>query len=165
VAIFVRDAAGRLLSKISSTSTDAVGRFAYDGVAPGRVTVSARGTGVAAGDSAPVTVRAGEATEVELTVEPGTVLIVTVFDGAGEPVRATLTVSDAEGRNVEGMYGELAVQELLTEGISTRTHKVGPLAAGKYVVRATARDGREAKKKPVILKGQAERKLKLRLRD
>ena len=163
VAIFVRDGAGRLLANISSTSTDAVGRFEYEGVAPGLVTVSARGDGVAAGDSAPVEVRAGAATSIELTVEPGTLLVVTVVDKAGEPVRASLVVTDAAGRAVEGMYGEAAVEKLFAEGISSREHKVGPLAAGKYVVRATARDGREARK-PVTLKGQKERKLKLKLR-
>ena len=52
----------------------------------------------------------------------------------------------------------------MSEGVSTLVHRVGPLAPGKYVVTATHADGRSASKS-VRLRGQDERKLRVRLKD
>jgi hypothetical protein len=55
-----------------------------------------------------------------------------------------------------------AMREAFAQGVSSTERKIGPLPAGKYVVTATAPDGKSTKK-PVTLKGQDERKLIVRI--
>jgi hypothetical protein len=54
------------------------------------------------------------------------------------------------------------VEGLLTEGLSSTQSRIGPLPPGEYKVTATAFDGRSASK-PVHLRGQDERGIKLRI--
>jgi hypothetical protein len=53
--------------------------------------------------------------------------------------------------------------ERYSGGLGEAVQRVGPLSAGTYQVRAIAEDGRTAER-PATLNGQAERKLKLRLK-
>jgi hypothetical protein len=162
VAIFVRDAAGRAISTSGCTS-DAAGRFTYAGIAPGRVTASAKGARLAGPESATVEIQSGETSHVELSVAPGTFLRVSLLDGEKE-VRARLRVLDEAGRRVDDLFAFEDLAALLSEGFSSRTRRVGPLAPGKYTLVATSLDGKDAKKSVMIEAGQEERIVKLRLK-
>ena len=162
-AIFVRDETGNLLERFSMISSDGSGSFKYTGLAPGTYTVSARTADLASFESERVEVREKAATAVRITLEAGTVLRIAIVDKSGENVRARISVRDPNGNEVTGM---IAFQEILDASgnlYSTTEHKVGPLPPGRYVVTAFADDGRTVSK-PVNLSGQAERKLKVRLK-
>jgi len=163
-SVLVRDAGGSFIEPWSLTATDAGGRADYAGLAPGEYTLSARVGQLAAADSEPVKVPEGGTAKAELTVELGTVLWVKVLDrAAGEGVRARVTVTDAEGREVSGVFSLEDLQRLYSSaGFSTTEYRVGPLAPGKYEVLAET-DGKRARKR-VTLRGDPERKLTLRVR-
>jgi len=162
VSIFVRDAAGRAISA-SSCTTDGAGRFTYRGIAPGRVTASAKSSKLVSPESEAVEILPGQTTEIELVVVTGTFLEVSLLDGDQE-VRARLRVQDEEGRRVDGLFAMEDIASLLSEGFSSRQRRVGPLAPGKYTLLATSLDGKDAKKTVTVSAGQEERTVKLRLR-
>jgi len=162
-SIFVRDSNGHLLDRMSMIVSAADGSFQYTGVAPGEYQVSARGKGLASGDSAPVHVRSGEKASAELVLDAGTKLEVEVVDDDEKPVDAQLTVVDSRGRDMQGMFGWTELASGLSEGFANSHQVIGPLSPGAYTVSAVAQDGRKASKS-VNLDGQPERKLKLRVR-
>jgi hypothetical protein len=161
-SVFVRAVDGELLNPFSTTTTDAGGRFEFSGCAPGQYTVCARLDLRASPETGPVGVVEGEQTELELTLSSGTILRVVIEDGEGLPARAKVRVFDEAGREVGSMLGTESMQTLFTEGFSSTEHRAGPLPSGKYRVEATAAEG--SAKKSVTLRGQDERKLKLRLK-
>ncbi len=161
-SVFVRDEAGRA-SSFSACTTDAAGRFTYSGIAPGRVTASARTGSLASADSEPLEIHAGETSTVELVLQTGSFLIVSLLDG-DRPVRARLLVLDEQGRRVDDLVSLEDVQALFSQGFSSRERRIGPLPPGKYTATATAPDGKDAKKSVVVEPGQEERHVKLRLR-
>jgi protocatechuate 3,4-dioxygenase beta subunit len=161
-AVFVRDEAGRLVDSFTGTQSDAGGRFTYRGIAPGTYTVSARGESQACADGSRITVRSGEPTEVELALEPATMVVVTIESATGVASRARVRVLDEEGREYAAMTTPAAMEAAFTQGFSTREHRIGPVPPGSYTVIATTFDGVE-KKKPISLRGQEERRVRLDL--
>ncbi|HVS08391.1 MAG TPA: carboxypeptidase regulatory-like domain-containing protein [Planctomycetota bacterium] len=159
-SVYVRDAQGRIVQ--SAIQADAGGRFRFDGAGPGGYTLLARKGDLASRESAAVDVDEGETSEVELVLEPGTLLRVSVEDGEGASVRAALSVTDERGRELARLMGRDTLEAMMSEGFSSTEQRVGPLPAGRYTVRATASDGRSATR-PVTLAGQGERRVKLRL--
>jgi protocatechuate 3,4-dioxygenase beta subunit len=162
-AIFVYDDQGHVLSPISMCNSDSRGRFIYSGISPGTYTVAAVLNGTCSPTSAPVRVDLGTEPEVHLRLDAGTTLVVILEDREGNAVRARVRVVDAAGREVGTRMSADRLADLLGEGFSTREQRFGPLPPGKYRVIATAEDGRGANK-PVTIKGQDERKVKLRLK-
>jgi hypothetical protein len=162
VTIFVRDAAGRAISASGCTS-DAAGRFTYPGIAPGRVTASGRSPKLVSSESAAVEIRAGETSQIELVVNPGTFLVVSLLED-DKPVRARLRVVDEAGRRVDDLLSMEDFVSVLSEGFSSRERRIGPLAPGKYTLVATALDGKDAKKPVLVEAGQEQRIVKMRLR-
>jgi hypothetical protein len=162
VTIFVRDFAGRAISA-SGCVSDAAGRFTYSGIAPGRVTASARSQKLVGPESAAVEIRAGETSQIELVVGPGTFLVVSLLED-DRPVRARLRVVDESGRRVDDLLGMEDFVTMLSEGFSSRERRIGPLAPGKYTLTATTLDGKDAKKSVMVEAGQDERNVKLRLK-
>lgn len=160
VALFVRDANGALLARVSSVNTDANGRFVYRGLPQGEVFVEARGNS-AATDPVRVTVREDERTELDLRLSDSTTLIVRAEDAAGNPIRMRLSVKDEAGREVSGLRAMSSFQESMARGLNTTEREVGPLPPGKYEVLGTDDQGRQ-KQRSVTLKGQKERILRLR---
>ncbi|MFN0009841.1 MAG: carboxypeptidase regulatory-like domain-containing protein [Planctomycetota bacterium] len=162
VAVFVREASGKLVDGFSMVTTKADGTARYAGLGPGTYTVSARKELLASADSARVKLDEGGSAEVKVALQPGTMLIVSTVGAESAPVRASVEVTDEDGREVGGMISLAEVMELLgAGGISSTEHKVGPLPQGKYKVKATSSDGKTVSK-PVSLTGQAERKLTIR---
>jgi hypothetical protein len=162
-AIFVRDENGHLLDRLSMIQSAADGTFEYEGVAAGEYLVSARGKGQASAESAPVRVPKGGSASVELVLQPGTRLVVEVIDDDGNPVVARITVTDARGREQQGMLGFAEMASGFSEGFDSSKQTIGPLPPGPYTVTAVSDSGQKTSK-PVTLDGQPERKLKLRLR-
>jgi hypothetical protein len=139
------------------------GAFKYEGVSAGEYVVSARGKNLASVESTPVRVPKAGTASVELVLHPGTKLVVEAMDDDGNPVQANITVTDARGREMQGMLGFAEMASGFSEGFDSSKQTIGPLPPGSYTVTAIA-DGGKKTSKPVNLDGQAERKLKLRLR-
>ena len=160
-SIFVEDSAGSWVDALSMISTGADGRFEIDGIPEGRATVFARAKGLAS-LGVQTTVTRDSDNELELLVQTGTELILRPIGKDNQPVKATVRVVGPDDREFHGL---MALEEIMsgTRGWSSTEQIVGPLPPGKYVVFAELPDGRKVKK-TVTLKGQAQRKLKLRLR-
>lgn len=161
-SIFVRDADGRLLELLSFQATNATGRFEYGGLAPGDYTVTARTDSLASTSGERIRIRSGETTETTVTMDAGTVLIVTLADKSGEDIRCRVSVTDEDGREMNGMLGLSELMERATRGIVGTEQRIGPLPRGRYEVRAFAEDGRTASR-AVRLFGRETKKFRLRL--
>ena len=164
-SVFVRDEAGHALEPFSMMATDASGRCRYEGLAPGSYTVLARTATHSSVEVGPVRVVEGARDSVELTLEQGTILWIQLKQrrGQGEPLRGSVRVVDEHGRDMAHLLGMADIQYLYgSGGFSPTEHRLGPLPPGRYVVHAEA-EGRRASK-PVVLRGEAERKLIVRLR-
>jgi len=157
-SVFFRDAAGRVVARVSGTVTDAAGRFERKGLAPGVYTLSARSEGAAAGDEVEVVVQSGRTASVELGLDAGTTVLVSLEGADGAQLRARVEVLDEEGREVGGLWTLRALQAIFNQGASTSfEQRLGPLPAGRYTVRATTADGRSAER-TVRLRGRGEEK-------
>ena len=163
-AIFLRDGEGNSLDRFSFVATDAAGQFSYPGLTPGDYLVTARGEGLVSTEGASARVRAGEDADVQLTVDAGTMLVVSLSDKLGNPVECSVEVLDSEGHQVNGMW---SMSELMAAfsagGFSSLEQKVGPLPPGKYRVLATSSDGLSANKPVTLRSSMSTRKLSLRL--
>lgn len=163
-AIFVRDADGNLLERVSMTMSDASGRYSVGGIAAGEYTVSARLGQLASVEGTPARVRAGEKTQADLRMQPATVLAISLVDEDNQPTRAAIVVVDAAGRQVNGMLSFQDMVDTMQRGFTPLEQRVGPLPPGSYKVIATAANG-VSKTKPVTLNGQPERTLRIKLKE
>jgi protocatechuate 3,4-dioxygenase beta subunit len=161
-SIFVRDAQGRTINPMSSCTTDADGKFRFDGAAPGNYTLIARREELSSRDSAPVAARAGQPATVELVLETGTMLKVSVEDKEGKTVRASVSVVDSAGREYANLMSTEAFGQMFADGFSSTERRIGPLPPGKYRVTATDDQGK-SESKPLNLSGQAERDMRIKL--
>jgi hypothetical protein len=164
-AVFLRDADGRFVERFAMVASDAGGRFSYGGIAPGEYSLSLRNSTLVTPNDVGVTIREGEESSVELGLGPGTMLHVLLSDEAGNAVDCAVSVRDAAGRQVNGVWSLADLMAMMQSGeFSSKEQRVGPLPPGEYHVEAIAVDGRRATK-PVQLSGQPERKLNLRIKD
>jgi protocatechuate 3,4-dioxygenase beta subunit len=155
--IFVRDAQGELLARKSTCGSGDNGEFVYRGLAPGTYTVSARVGNRVARESANVSVRDGEKAHMDLVVDAGLSLRVSAVDKSEKPLKAGISVKDERGFELGSILSADAMEDFLTGAISSTEQKFGPLPAGKYVVTATAADGKSGRQS-VTLNGQSELK-------
>lgn len=164
-AIFVREAqSGEMLERFSLLTTGAQGLCEYGGLAEGRYTVSARKGGRVSQETAAVTVRRDGESTVQVVLEEGTLLKLELLDEEGLPLRADYSVRDADGREYQGLFAMEDLMEVLGKvDLAFNQPQVGPLPPGEYRVEARSADGRSAER-PVSLRGQSERILRLRLR-
>lgn len=162
-SIFVRDESGRMLEPFSMVVTNGAGRCDYGGVAPGRVTVTARSGVLTCTETAPIQVPEGGSRSVHLELEAGTILWVALRDKSGAPTTAAVSVTDEDGREMTGAIGMSDLQALYMEGqFSPNEHRLGPLPPGKYTVTAVI-DGIVVDKL-ARLRGEAQKKVTLRAR-
>ena len=161
-SIFVRAEDGTLLERISLQTSGPGGTYDYRGLAPGDYTISARTREEASGEELPVRVRPGAATEVDLVLDPATMVEVIVTDDEGTPMMAAIEILDGDGHDVAGQFGMADLTGMLSEGFSTTTRRFGPLPPGKYRVRATSGD--LSASKLMNLKGQDTRTVRIRLK-
>ncbi len=142
-SIFVREADGVVLARISELTSDAEGRFRYAALLPGRYTVLARTTDGSTEESEALLVSAGSETTTEIVLVPGTLLSVQLRsrEGAAQPAR--VLVLDEQGRRVNGLVGMETFLREIESGVTNHEQTVGPLAPGLYRVSATLEDGRK----------------------
>lgn len=162
-SVFVRDSAGRVLANVSYVTTDAAGRFTYEGLPAGELTVSARTSELTSAEESRVLIEAGATTQVELTLETGSFVVVTA-QVDGEPVRARLKMIDEQGRELQSLFAMADMANLFSEGFSSKERRIGPVPPGEYEIFATTPDGKDASRKFTVRPGQEERKVRLRLR-
>ncbi|MBK8179671.1 MAG: carboxypeptidase regulatory-like domain-containing protein [Planctomycetes bacterium] len=163
-SLFVRDEAGRPIDRFSMTTTDGAGRFTQKGLGAGRYTVHARNATLVS-DEASVVLSEAETAEVELHLEDGTMLVVTLTDADGGAIEASCRVLDAQGRQVNGVYSLADIMAVMAEGgFDSKRQRIGPLPRGKYTIEATGPDG-NVKTKEITITGQAEKKVTLKLTD
>ena len=65
----------------------------------------------------------------------------------------------------DGAHHEIDFSVRMSDGISSKERRVGPIPPGKYKLEATSPNGKVAKKTVRIRHGQDELKVKLRLKD
>lgn len=162
-ALFVRNQDGLLLEPFSLTVSDAAGRFRMPGLAPGQYTVSAQKGVLVSSESAPISVSTETAGRVEVTLDGGTLLYVSVVDDQGAAIDARISIRDSSGREHAGRLSMQDFVDRMQKGLSPDEQAFGPLPPGDYDVTATAPDGR-SKSKALSLAGQPERRLKLHMR-
>ena len=162
-SVFVSDAAGLFVARVSGTVTDGAGRFEQTGLAPGTYSLTVRGEALAGDALAAATVESGETTEVELTVETGTMLLVTIEDPEGVLRRARIEVLDGEGRDLGSLLTLQAVQALFNSGASSTEQRLGPVPPGRYTVRATTAEGLVADRRVTIRARDEEKRVRLKL--
>jgi hypothetical protein len=163
-AIFIRDEQGVPIESFSVANTDVEGRYKYDGLSEGTYQVSARTADLASAEGATVQVLPGETSSIKLQLESGTTLKVLTVDGEGNPISAGLRVVDSEGREHASYSSvQLAVARMGIDGLSSSQQSIGPLPPGRYRIYALSSDGK-SEDKPVNLRGQSERTVKIRFR-
>lgn len=162
-SIFFRDAAGRMVTTISGTTTNAAGRFKKTGLSPGDYTLSVRASEGAASDQAAVRVSSTQAVEARLVIETGTRIQIKLEDEGGLAQRARVEVFDESGREVGGLMTQQDMQRMFNEGSSSIEREVGPLPSGRYTVRATTSDGRSKEKKVRLNGRRATKTVRLKL--
>jgi len=161
--IFVRDSAGNPIERFSLVTTDAGGRFRFEGLAAGEYSFSARSGELAAVESELLMVTVEDPPEVSLIAEIGTTLIVRIEVDDETSLDATFRVFDERGNDVSGMIGFADLMAAFTSRFESGESRIGPLAPGKYRVEATSPDGR-TKSKTVSLGGSPERRVRIRIR-
>ncbi|MCH2106431.1 MAG: carboxypeptidase-like regulatory domain-containing protein, partial [Planctomycetes bacterium] len=162
--VFFRTAVGTVQTSRQPVVTGGDGKFRHNGLAPGSVTVVARSSSGSTQESASVQVRAGDISNVELVLEEGTILRCVCEDAAGDPLRASISVVDEEGREQTSLRTREQWMEVFTGGGEQRETRVGPLPPGKYEVIFTTDDG-ETARRVVRLTGRPERRVRVRIRD
>jgi hypothetical protein len=138
-SLFCRDATGELLTTVSDAVTGARGSYLLAVVPAGRWTVVARhGDAVVSGG--PVVVPADGAAELDLTLRPGTAIVVEVSGPTGGA--PTIEVRDGVGADWSRVRTQADLDEIVRTGFSTRRVRTGPLPRGTYTVTVTLPDGR-----------------------
>ncbi|HUR28817.1 MAG TPA: carboxypeptidase regulatory-like domain-containing protein [Planctomycetota bacterium] len=152
--ITVRDASGAPRDDLSSmTSED--GRYECSGLGEGLWTVRAMREGEVSGEHE-VRVAAGQKTVLDLELRAGTKLSVEVQDREGTRVGASITVTDAKGREVRVWQ--------LGGGEAGEPQTVGPLGPGAYTITASNHDGNQVSTS-ITVAGEATRSVRLKFGD
>jgi uncharacterized GH25 family protein len=162
--VFFRFGGGTVQTSRQPVMSGGDGKFRNNGLSPGAVTVVARTGSGSTKESAPVMVRSGDISTVELILEEGTLLRCVCEDSAGDPIRASVSVVDEDGREQTGLRTREQWMEVFTGGGEQRETRVGPVPPGKYEVIFTTDDGDTARR-VLRLTGRPERKVRVRIRD
>ncbi|MDF1836817.1 MAG: carboxypeptidase regulatory-like domain-containing protein [Planctomycetota bacterium] len=162
-SIFVRDSGGRPIESFSLATTQATGQCTYRGLAPGNYTVSARSSDLASVESAPITVKEGEISDITLTARAGTTLRLLFKNPDGDPTPASLQVLNEQDLDMVRMFGAADMALLYSkEPFLESERRIGPLPPGRYRIIAII-DGKTVEKS-MRLRGQETKRLTLRAR-
>jgi len=145
-SVFARDAGGRLVDALSTSSTDAGGKAKYHGLAPGTYSITARKDLLTSVESARVKIDEGGSGNVEVALQPGTMLVVTCLGGESKPIRASISVQDEAGRELSSMISLTEVMKMFNEnGFSTteRLDRTGAPGEVHDPRRRSRREGRD----------------------
>ena len=162
-SIFLRDEDGRLLELFSFQATNASGAFEYDGLAPGEYTITARAEAMTSSTDVAIRISSGETTETTVTVDAGTMMLVSLKDKSGADIRSRVSVLDEHGHELNGMLSLNELMARISGGVDATEQRVGPLSPGHYQVSTVAEDGRSATRR-VRVSGKPEKKVRLRLK-
>jgi hypothetical protein len=162
--VFFRVGGGTVQTSRQPVISGGDGKFRNNGLAPGSVTVVARTSSGSTKESAPIQVRSGDISNVELMLEEGTLLRCVCEDSEGNSIRASVSVVDEDGREQTGLRTREQWMEVFTGGGEQRETRVGPVPPGKYEVIFTTDDG-ETARRVLRLTGRPERKVRVRIRD
>jgi hypothetical protein len=162
-SVFFRDSAGRLLSNVSGTTSNVAGEFRRDGLAPGDYELSLRSAGLASSRAASASISSDQTTEVRLTLEVGTTLVVTLAEDGESLQRARYEVFDADDREVGGLMTLEQMRSTFNEGGQSSERRIGPLPSGRYTVRATLADGRTTERSVKLSGRLNEKRVRLKM--
>jgi protocatechuate 3,4-dioxygenase beta subunit len=150
------DASGSLDPELSAMS-DESGHYRIDAVPVGTWTVFARSASAVSEESGALRVDADSAARANLVLKPATTLVVRVLDAEGQPVGASIRVTDSRGRDLTAGLAWFAESNDPAQG-----RHVGPLAPGRYTVTASNHDGVRAST-TVEVNGESTRDVQLQL--
>jgi len=154
--IFAFDASGVPVDGLSSTTSNASGRFIYEGVAEGHYSFMARTKDQVSPLSKPVRVDENEGDRITLTIDEGVLLVIELLDRDGELLPAKVGVADDRGRSMNDLRSFGGALSAMNMGNPDELRsRVGPVAAGAYRVTAKA-DGLPEQVKDVIVRGGEE---------
>lgn len=160
--VFIRDDQGRHTELISMITTNSAGEATVKGLAPGRYSAFARGGELATQESALFEVSANGTTDVDLLLEPGVTLIVSLKTKNDEAVPPTgVQVLDGKGFDVSRRLGISDMQYGQAHPLHER--RFGPLAPDRYTIVATSQNGLKGKRR-VTLEGGSEKRVTIVLK-
>lgn len=161
-SIFARDSTGVPLRE--HVPSDASGAFVWAELAPGNYTFEARRGGLVSAESAAVTVRADETSQVDLVLSKGAFLVLQV-EGASDASIAEghvrIEVHDARNRPIVEL---LDSNDPYGGSTAHNEHRVGPLSPGPYRAVATGPGGARVEQAVGVAAGD-EQRVVLRLTD
>jgi hypothetical protein len=156
-SVTVQSAGGTPLQ--DSLTSDAAGRFQSGPLSPGTVRAVASAA-ERVSPSATVRLVAPEGGRVELRLGPAASLTLAAVDGDGRPLRATFRLRDEQGYDHAGSFDGAALKRMFTNGLSSSSLVIGPLAPGRYEAGAQSDDGRSGRAS-VVLEAGDERSVEL----
>ena len=164
VAVYARGADGRWVDTYARVASRVgAGEFVWEHLPAGDYTFLARRGESASPESGAVRVAPGAEASVELRIDAGARLRVSLVDAQGEPVPAIVRVLDSKERSFESLQSPHDFEVFVQTGHRSNGRVVGPLPPGRYTVEARTPDGRAASRKVKLDAGE-NGELVLRLR-
>lgn len=157
--VFYLDAEGQPVSLVALQATDADGRLLLEHLPPGPGEVLARHP--AAGEARrKVELAPGATAEVELRLDPGTLVTVLVLDREGRPARGVQALLlDEHGAPVSALWTGMQAMAASLDYLQGGEQRLGPVGPGDYTLLLT-RPGGPASREPLRLSpGQPELRL------
>lgn len=141
--IFIQDARGNAHSTGSTRTTNGAGEIKLSKLGEGEYRFFASHGEFASKLSEVTRVSADTPATQTVQLAPGARATIQVFDGA-EPTPARLRILNDAGHEFSRTMDRIDHPKYLREGHTSAKYDLGPLPAGKYLVRAKLLDGREA---------------------
>ncbi len=165
-SIFAFDASGVPVDSLSSTTSNASGRFIYEGISPGVYAFMARTQDLASPLSKLVRVDEKEGDRLTLEIETGTVLNIVLLDLDGNALPIEVSVIDAEGRAMNDLHSfGGAISRMNGIGGTRDSNQVGPVSPGAFEVSVKA-DGYPEQARNIVVRGnEAEQDVVMRVEE
>jgi hypothetical protein len=146
-----------------SSTSDASGKFALEGVRPGEYFVVVHSDRMAQVGETRIALRPGAAVQTELVVRAGTIVHVSLHGFAEEELQpVTVAILDEKGSAVDTALPHRTWDESGGRG-SILVCTLGPVLPGSYVIEAVA--GGQTIRRPMTLSGQESETIRLSASD